>query len=185
MPIPRAGCVLRFPSDTQVDEVGPVTYQLTSDIIEAVQAGPLIVENNGAMDEARNIFAEEMMQMHSSRPDDVPISPHRWAADWHDTRAARLAAGMSDSGQLFFCAVVGSSSFYRGTSETEGATLHDLAHLMAQEGAKTAMNLDGGGSTQVFCEGGGALLAPRDVHHGLPDERVQYDRPLPLALKLS
>lgn len=56
---------------------------------------------------------------------------------------------------------------------------------MVQEGATTAMNLDGGGSTQVFCEGGGALLAPRDVHHDRPDDQVQYDRPLPLALKLS
>ena len=55
---------------------------------------------------------------------------------------------------------------------------------MQGEGAVTAMHLDGGGSTQVFTPGGGALIAPRDVHHGMTDSPAQFDRPLPLALRL-
>lgn len=88
-------------------------------------------------------------------------------------------------GGLFICAVEGTSSFFQNKSEATGATLLDLACLMRDEGAATTMHLDGGGSTQVFCEGGGALLTPRDVHRGQPGSPAQIDGPLPLALKLG
>jgi len=125
-----------------------------------------------------------MMSGDAPRPDSVPVSPHAWAADWIQTRAARLSAGITAQRRLIICAVEGTSSFFRD-GPARGATLHDLAHLMVEEGAVTALHLDGGGSTQVFCHGGGALIAPRDVHHRMPDSPAQFDRPLPLGLVLS
>ncbi|MEL6101612.1 MAG: phosphodiester glycosidase family protein [Pseudomonadota bacterium] len=185
MPIPRAGCVIRFASVDEAQAAQRITYRLGLDIQEGVQAGPVIVENGAPTDIGRDIFAEELMRPVPSRPDAVPISPYAWAANWHETRAARLSAGITADGALFFCAVEGTSSFFRDRAAASGATLHDLACLMAEEGAETAMHLDGGGSTQVFCAGGGALLTPRDVHHCLPESLAQFDRPLPLALRLS
>lgn len=185
LPVPRAGAVLRCASRAEAEAVaaGPVTYGLPG-VTQGVQSGPLIVEAGQSTEGARDIFVEEMMSRDAPRFDHVTVSPHRWAADWHRTRAARLSAGITDAGDLFFCAVEGTSSFFRGGT-AKGATLHDLALLMIEEGAVRAMHLDGGGSTQVFCHGGGALMAPRDVHHGLPDSPAQFDRPLPLGLVLA
>lgn len=183
--IPRAGCVLRCASRAEAETLaaGPLSYRLPG-LHQGVQAGPLIVEDGDTTEYARDIFAEELMSGNTPRPDTVPVSPHAWAADWHATRAARLSAGITETGQLFFCAVEGTSSFFRD-GPARGATLHDLARLMIAEGAVRAMHLDGGGSTQVFCEAGGAVIAPRDVHHGQPDSPAQFDRPLPLGLVLS
>lgn len=185
MPIPRAGCVVRLSSRQEAEAAVRVTHEPGPGIIEGVQAGPVIVEGGAPTEVNPRLFDEELMQADPRRPDAVPVSPHAWAADWHETRAARLSAGISTGGALFFCAVEGTSSFVRDKSRATGATLHDLACLMAEQGARTAMHLDGGGSTQVFCEGGGALLTPRDVHHGMPQSPAQFDRPLPLALKLG
>lgn len=183
--IPRAGCVLRCADRSEAEAVaaGPVSYALQG-MGQGVQSGPLIVENGQITDIGRDVFAEELMSGDVPRPDGVAISPHAWAADWHRTRAARLSAGVTGDGQLFFCAVEGTSSFFRD-GPARGATLHDLATLMIEEGAMQALHLDGGGSTQVFCEGGGALVAPRDVHHGMPESPAQFDRPLPLGLVLA
>ncbi|PWK61444.1 phosphodiester glycosidase family protein [Roseicyclus mahoneyensis] len=183
--IPRAGCVLRCASRSEAEAVaaGPLTYSLPA-LQQGIQSGPLIVEDGQTMEAGRNVFVEELLTDDAPRPDSVCVSPHDWRADWHRTRAARLSAGITRDGRLFFCAVEGTSSFFRdGTAQ--GATLHDLAQLMIEEGAAQAIHLDGGGSTQVFCHGGGALIAPRDVHHGMPDSPAQFDRPLPLGLVLS
>lgn len=183
--IPRAGCVLRCASRPEAEAVaaGPLSYSLPG-LGQGVQSGPLIVDAAECTEEARDVFAEEMMSGAAPRPDSVPVSPHAWAADWHRTRAARLSAGITAAGELFFCAVEGTSSSFRD-GPARGATLHDLAMLMIEEGAVRAMHLDGGGSTQVFCQGGGALIAPRDIHHGMPESPAQFDRPLPLGLVLS
>lgn len=185
LPIPRAGCVLRCASRSEAEAGAacPVTYDLPG-LRHGVQSGPLIVEAGQPTEAARDVFAEEAMSAVAPRPDAVTVSPHAWAADWHRTRAARLSAGITGDGQLFFCAVEGTSSFFRD-GPARGATLHDLALLMIEEGAARAMHLDGGGSTQVFCHGGGALIAPRDVHHGMADSPAQFDRPLPLGLVLA
>ena len=189
MPIPRAGCVVRFADagyGRDMASAGPLTYRLGTDPIEAVQAGPQIVREGQSPRGHGNIFKEEGMIDHPDLPDGgVPVSPYDWAADWDATRAARLGAGLSKEGDLFFCAVEGSSSFYRNTANATGATLDDLSRLMIEQGAQEAIHLDGGGSAQVFGTGGGALITGYDVHHGLTERRAQYDRPLPLALRLS
>ncbi|NCO86306.1 MAG: phosphodiester glycosidase family protein [Rhodobacterales bacterium] len=182
--IPRAGCVLRCATRTEAEAVaaGPLTYVLAG-LMQGVQSGPVIVEDGLPTDTAPDVFAAELMSGTAPRPDAVAVSPHAWAADWHKTRAARMAAGISPDGRVFFCAVEGTSSFLRDGA-AKGATLHDLACLMITEGAARAMHLDGGGSTQVFCHGGGALIEPRDVHHAMTDSPAQFDRPLPLGLRL-
>ncbi|MEM1264559.1 MAG: phosphodiester glycosidase family protein [Pseudomonadota bacterium] len=183
--IPRAGVVLRLTSEGEAAAVaaGPLTYALPG-LSEGVQSGPLIVADGAPTAASRDVFTEEYMSAAAPRPDAVPISPHAWAADWHETRAARLSAGLTRAGHLFFCAVEGTSSFFRG-GPAKGATLHDLASLMIAEGATTALHLDGGASAQVFAEGGGALITARDVHHRDPASPGQVDRPLPLGLILS
>ena len=188
MPIPRAGCVVRFLDPAYgkaMASAGPITYRLPSDPIEAVQTGPHIVREGRSTQALDDVFRTESMIAHAALPDRCSVSPFAWAADWDATRAARLAAAITKDGGLFFCAVEGTSSLYSDPDRAEGATLQDLSQLMIEQGASEAIHLDGGGSTQVFGTAGGALITPRDVHHGLVDRDAQYDRPLPLALKLS
>jgi exopolysaccharide biosynthesis protein len=96
-----------------------------------------------------------------------------------------LGAGVTENGDLVFVAVDGSSSHFSGQAAAAGATLRDLALLMQDLGCKEALHLDGGGSTQVFGQAGGALIASADLHHGLMSRGARYDRPIPTWLRLD
>jgi len=188
MPLPSAGCVIRFTDFHTADAAargGRITYKPGFPLRSGVQAGPIIVEEGRSTRQpGRDIFVEESVAHGMPLPDKAVQSPYAWKADWADTRAARLAAGIDGDKNLFFCAVEGTSSFVAEGQPVTGATLDDLAQLMVDEGAITAMHLDGGASTQCFGPAGGALIQPKDIHHGIDAYEAQYDRPLPLALKL-
>lgn len=59
--------------------------------------------------------------------------------------------------------------------DSQGATLAELAALLAEAGAVEAINLDGGGSTQLFFLGGLTIAAGGRL--GLPG--VHYERMVP------
>jgi exopolysaccharide biosynthesis protein len=59
----------------------------------------------------------------------------------------RTAAGVTAAGHLILMVVDGRQPFSRG------ATLEELAGLMAGVGARDALNLDGGGSTTLVVNG--------------------------------
>jgi len=61
--------------------------------------------------------------------------------------------------------------------DSHGATLTELADLLAQAGAVDAINLDGGGSTQLFYLGG--LTTPAGGRYGMPG--VHFERMVPVA----
>jgi hypothetical protein len=161
-----------------------ITYRLPDDWRQGVEAGPVIVERGRILGEADDVFRREHMVAHPALPDDCPLSPYDWKGDWHDTIAARLGAGIDSDGRLFFILVEGDSSFAELSKPRKGATLHDLASVLADEGATTAMHLDGGGSAQALTSAGGALISSRDIYHAMPQSPAQIDRPLPLGLRL-
>ena len=66
---------------------------------------------------------------------------------------ARTAVGASNDGRLFLVVVDGRQSGY-----SRGASLRELAQLMLDLGAHNALNLDGGGSSEMFLNG---LVATR------------------------
>lgn len=72
-------------------------------------------------------------------------------------------------------------SVFENTGLSEGATLADAAQRMLEFGAVDAMNLDGGGSTQLFT-GAGALVRPSDTR-GV--SFASYDRLIPTAILFS
>jgi hypothetical protein len=63
-------------------------------------------------------------------------------------RNPRTAVGLTSSGQLLLVVVDGRQGAY-----SAGMTLRELAQLMADLGAKEAVNLDGGGSSTMFLNG--------------------------------
>lgn len=185
MPIPRAGCVVRFPSREIAlkNASQPLHYSLESDWQDGIQTGPQILRDGEITASESNIFLTEYLIEAESLPDLDTVSPAGWKADWDKTRAARLGAGVDQHGCVMLVGVEGTSSMVDLKGPTHGATLRDLAQLLKEEGAIAGLNLDGGGSTQVFGQAGGALIQPMDVHHRLPDRIAQYDRPIPIWIR--
>lgn len=191
VPIPRTGCVIRFPEEPHASLVDalrngePITYALRDGaVLEGVQAGPRLVTNGRFLtDDA--IFRREGVFIEGAPGDLSQPSPYNWKADWHDTRAARLGAGLDAKGRLFLVAVEGQSSYSKGGGPLRGATLLDIAELLHRYGAIEGMHLDGGGSTQLFRPFGGSILRPGNFCRGFEDVEADYDRPLPLGLRLK
>lgn len=82
-------------------------------------------------------------------------------------RHPRTAAGIDSNGNILLCVVDGRQEEY-----SNGASLVDLSRLMILFGAKTAINLDGGGSSCVYVNENGKfnlknkpadLFKPRDM----------------------
>ena len=191
LPIPRGGCVLRFPHAPEPGLIAalragePIRYELRQGALrEGVQTGPLLVTGGRVSDDIA-VFSEEGMLTLVADEGRMQPSPFNWKADWHHTRAARLAAGIDERGGLFFVAVEGKSTYAKRGAPPRGATLFDLAELLRERGAVEAMHLDGGGSTQIFRPFGGAILRPGNFCKGFEDLEVDYDRPLPLGLRLQ
>ncbi|WP_162895103.1 phosphodiester glycosidase family protein [Rhizobium terrae] len=191
MPIPRSGCVIRFPNEPEKSIIAalrsgePVSYSLTTGrLVDGVQAGPQLV-TNGVIENGDAIFHQEGFFVEDEQGDLIQPSPFNWKADWHHTRAARLGAGFDAAGRLFFLGVEGQSSYTKSGGPLRGATLHDLAELLVRYGAVDAMHLDGGGSTQLFRPFGGSILRPGNFCRGFEDVEADYDRPLPLGLRLE
>ncbi|MCV3768135.1 phosphodiester glycosidase family protein [Rhizobium sp. TRM95796] len=188
-PIPRTGCVLVFPKAPSEEVIAalrdgvPLMYNLgVKALLEAVQAGPSIVQD-GAIPMDDRFFVREGMHLESAVGDMAYPAPASWKADWHHTRAARLGAGIRADGSCFLLAIEGQSAFLE--TPVKGATLYDLADQLRLEGAVHGIHLDGGGSAQLFRPFGGALLRPGDFCKAFSDTFADYDRPIPLALKLT
>jgi exopolysaccharide biosynthesis protein len=60
----------------------------------------------------------------------------------------RTAMGQAEDGHFIFVAVDGRDKGY-----SKGMTFPELSHLMYEEGAAVAYNLDGGGSTMMYFDG--------------------------------
>jgi hypothetical protein len=84
------------------------------------------------------------------------IAEEGWCPETY-IRRARTAVGVDNSGKLIMVVV----------PEEHGLTLLELAHLMLELGATDAINLDGGGSSQMWYAGEYLLYTPRPVAQGL------------------
>lgn len=189
MPVPRTGCVLRFPASTRPEALDrlrngePVEYEIVGhQPTQAVQTGPRIL-TNGRSPRDEDFFFREGMLINGSPGDLGQPAPASWKTDWHKTRAARLGAGVRADGSIFLLAIEGQSAFLSGP--VRGATLADLSEQLRLEGAVEGIHLDGGGSVQVFRPYGGSLLRPGDFCKAFDDMMADYDRPLPMGLRVE
>ncbi|MBN2469932.1 MAG: phosphodiester glycosidase family protein [Anaerolineae bacterium] len=86
---------------------------------------------------------------------EIGVVPTEFPTDAAETRAARLGIGINAAGDLIVLAISGSSKgVARPGIDSAGATLVELAEQLEAAGAVEAINLDGGGSVQLFVEGG-------------------------------
>ncbi len=125
---------------------------------DLLQAGPLLVTGGSSM------------IVPGGDPEGFGAGAHQFDSDIAARRYPRAALGVAD-GRLLAVAVDG-----RAATDA-GLTLSELADLMVELGAESAINLDGGGSTSLVC-GGRLRNRPRaDFEVDLP-----LGRPIASAL---
>lgn len=125
-------------------------------MFSAQQAGPQLIADGEIVRDA-SIFAREeyWISAEDAEQDHPGIVPTDFPIDLEHTRAARLGIGIDSAGDLVILAVSGTSrGIARPGIDSAGATLLELAGLLQEAGAVQAINLDGGGSVQLFAEGG-------------------------------
>lgn len=182
-PIPPTGCVVRYaaplpPAALQAVARGaPVKHHLPAhpSLDVAVQGGPWLVADAHVICDDARVLGEGFV----TRASPASPVPGIFPADAASTRAARLGVGIRGDGELIVVGVEGRSSRDGGVADdARGATLVDLATLLAEAGAIDAMNLDGGGSVQAFV-GSGPLLAGADRRK---TQHAVYERLVPTGL---
>ena len=132
-----------------VDETGTVRIDLRDRLPldargDLLQAGPLLVRN-GRLAYVDGVDAEGFS-----------AGSHQFDSDITSQRHPRAALGISER-ELVAVVVDGRSR------HDAGMTLGELAHTLADLGAVAAMNLDGGGSASLVCDGH-LRNRPREQH---------------------
>jgi exopolysaccharide biosynthesis protein len=125
-------------------------------------------------------LAEESFWIDRHGPDgslDVGVVPSDYPDDVDRTRAGRVGVGIDAEEKLLVGVMMGSET--RGVKHPEldsaGATLVELAEFLQEMGAVDAINLDGGGSSQLFFLGGLTVVPGNRL--GL--QSVHYERMVP------
>jgi hypothetical protein len=187
--IPQNGFVLSFAQGALAPEALPALRALPmvsylfmreehQDIVQALQVGPLLLQGGRSVITPTRLAEEEFWvdRLDDDGRVEIGVVPTEFPDDVDRTRAGRVGLGVDREGQLV---VVGAPGVERKAKHLEadshGVTLAELADLLAEAGAVEAINLDGGGSTQVFFLGGLATVAGGRL--GLPG--VQYERMVP------
>jgi hypothetical protein len=148
-----------------------------ADIVQALQAGPLLLQNGHVVLPPDSLADEEFYPTPPDGPR-VPIGvvPTDYPDDVDRTRAGRIGLGVDQEGRLVVVAVPGTErGMHIPGVDSHGATLVELANRLSEAGAVDAINLDGGGSTQLFFLGG--LTTAAGGRYGMPG--VHFERMVP------
>ncbi|MGI8674475.1 MAG: phosphodiester glycosidase family protein [Thermoleophilaceae bacterium] len=128
---------------------------------DLLQAGPLLVRSGS------------VVVRDGGDPEGFSAASRQFASDITAGRYPRAALGLAP-GRILVLACDGRSV------EEAGLTLEELAGLLVELGAESAINLDGGGSTSLVC--GGEL---RNVPRAAPEVSIPGGRPVATALVLT
>ena len=191
--IPQNGFVLSFAPRVLVPEAHArlrvtlrarpwVSYRFAreehQDIVQALQVGPLLLQGGRSVLTPTRLAEEEFWvdrPGHDGRVE-IGVVPTEYPDDVDRTRAGRVGMGVDREGQLVVVGVAGIEKRAKPLeADSQGATLAELAELLADAGAIEAVNFDGGGSTQIFFLSGLTTVAGNRL--GLSG--VHYERMVP------
>ncbi len=162
---------------------GRVSYRFRqahhAGIRQALQAGPQLLAD-GEVSLTDSTLTEEAFWTDRPLPDgsrEVGVVPTMFPLDVDRTRAGRVGVGVTRAGEILVTVLVGSETggVRDARLDSAGATLVELAEFMAEMGASQAVNMDGGGSSQLFFLSGLATVAGGRL--GL--QSVHYERMVP------
>jgi hypothetical protein len=131
-------------------------------IRQGLQAGPILLQDGRSP--LTNTYLEEGEQFWSSRTladgrRQIGVVPTKYKIDVDQTRAGRVGIGITQDGRLVMVLAAGvNDGMGLPGLDSFGATLAELAEALRQAGAVSAVNLDGGGSTQAYFQGEQAIV---------------------------
>ena len=187
--IPQNGFVLSFGQDALTPpllaalETGRIEYrwreEAHSGIRQAIQVGPRLLQD-GDLALSPSTLAGEAFWIDKRGPNgalELGVVPSDYPDDVDVTRAGRVGVGIDAGGKLLVGVMMGAET--RGVKHPEldsaGATLVELAEFLQEMGAVDAVNMDGGGSSQLFYLGGSTVVPGNRL--GL--QSVHYERMVP------
>lgn len=181
--IPQNGFVLSLPAagfnfnGPDYSEVG-YKFKDNKKYLTAIQTGPVLVDKKKLVLGDQSLKNEQFYGQNSQerRPQFGRVVPTDYASDIDQTRAARLLVGITSDNKLRLLAVESVNSGMEFEGESTGATLLEMAELARLRKYKYALNMDGGGSTNIQYLYGD-LLKTAD-RRGLPG--VVYERMVPV-----
>lgn len=167
--IPQSGAVISI-SDPQLVEAtkacmrgaGEIRWEINRKGLEfACQCGPVLIENGVCNDVRREMemFAPGRRPMYIA-----PVTFHIHT----DLQRNRTAVGIGETGKPVAIAV-------------EKIALGELAKVAKRLGIRSCINLDGGGSSQMFCDGGSLSIS----EDSRLDRFARWDRMVPVGLHFS
>lgn len=168
--VPMAGFVLHTTEDLEICP-SPVVYHGFEDCMFGIQVGSSAVKDGVAMEEYGSPF-------YSLGKDSIPFPPTLYPQDYQNARAPRMAiCSDADNDPVIIWAEGASKLYYQHGKESCGASLLELARYCKSIGMVNAINLDGGGSAEIFLDGKLCLhVSDRYL------DNTDAERPVPMGL---
>lgn len=170
--IPSSGFVINTErNDYKVGD--KVLYQGMENIIFGIQCGNSVIINN----EKTLAFISKFY--HFLSPGQVQYPPTNYPHDFNNDRAPRIALGESQDNKPLIIWFEGSSKMkYQKGTDSCGASLSEMADILAELNVKNAINLDGGGSAQILINNQRELkISDRSFKNNQESER-----PIPIGI---
>ncbi|MFO0711989.1 MAG: phosphodiester glycosidase family protein [Sandaracinus sp.] len=133
--------------------------ELWPDVVPDPEFGTFFVDHEGVASIASEALppeVDDLAQAVSGRPVlllEGELSPTLEVFPDARIRAPRTAVGVGDRGRRIFLVVVDGRQ-----RDSRGMSLPELAELFLELGADSALNLDGGGSSEMFVRGSGGVV---------------------------
>ena len=168
--VPSGGFVIHTGERLEMVQ-SPVQYLGQENILLAVQVGSSVVKDGNLVDHFESSFYDYTR-------DPVPYPPSMYPLDYEKSRAPRMAVCSDADGDPVIVWAEGCSKlFYAKGKESCGASLLELGKYCHSIGLVNALNLDGGGSSEIFIDG------KMQMHvSGRKDDNSDSERPVPMGL---
>lgn len=168
--IPEGGFVLHTKEELSV-EPSPVVYLGFDNCLFAIQVSSSSVKDGEVMKGFESPF-------YNIYKDSVPFPPTLYPLNYEKDRAPRMAICCDKDGDPVIVWAEGCSKlYYQFGKESCGASLLELGNYCASIGLVNALNLDGGGSSEIFLNGK-LMMHVSDRHADNSDA----ERPVPMGL---
>ena len=168
--VPAAGFVIH--TTERLEKVhSPVVYMGQDNVLFAIQVGSSVVKDGNLIDHFESPF-------YDYEKDPVPYPPTLYPLDFAKDRAPRMALCSDADGNPVIIWAEGHSKLgYRFGEESCGASLLELGKYCRSIGMVNALNLDGGGSSEIFVDGKLQMhVSDRN------DDNSDAERPVPMGL---
>ena len=180
--IPAAGFVLRIRTSAFKDITEDictalsgyeVSYEGMDDVAFAVSAGNSAIINGKKTEGFISPF------YNIRRPWRIKYPPTCYPLNYTYARAPRMAVGATKDGRLVLLWAEGPGKFsYEKGKDSCGASLKEMADICEKLGIYNAVNLDGGGSSQILFNGERKLM----ISDRNKENNTEAERAVPLGL---